>query len=95
MCRLISVSTSGYYDWYDRPPSIRAQENADLAPKIKGIHFHASISPFQLVVAFDSQWYSHFFVSVLSSSRAWIPEYQDILQFVLHHLLQNARPLDL
>ena len=37
MRRLMSVSTSGYYDWYDRPPSIRAQENADLAPKIKGI----------------------------------------------------------
>jgi len=37
ICRLLSVSTSGYYDWQDRPPSKRTQENIILADKIKAI----------------------------------------------------------
>lgn len=37
MCRLLSVSPSGYYDWRDRPPSLRAQKNAVLAARIKNI----------------------------------------------------------
>lgn len=37
MCNLLSVSTSGYYDWRNRPLSIRAQENAILSAKIKTI----------------------------------------------------------
>jgi len=38
MCRLLSVSASGYYDWRDRPPSKRAKENAEMAAKIKAIY---------------------------------------------------------
>lgn len=38
MCRLLSVSASGYYDWRDRPPSKRAQENVAMAFKIKAIY---------------------------------------------------------
>lgn len=38
MCRLLSVSASGYYDWRDRPPSKRAKENAEMAAKIKSIY---------------------------------------------------------
>jgi len=34
---MLSVSPSGYYDWRDRPLSLRAQENAELADKIKHI----------------------------------------------------------
>ena len=34
---MLSVSSSGYYDWQDRPPSARSQENAILAEKIKAI----------------------------------------------------------
>lgn len=37
MCRLLSVSSSGYYDWLNRSPSLRAERNAELALKIKTI----------------------------------------------------------
>jgi len=37
MCRLLSVSTSGYYDWFKRLPSLQNQENTQLAQKIKDI----------------------------------------------------------
>jgi len=37
MCKMLSVSPSGYYDWRGRPLSTRAQENAILAAKIKAI----------------------------------------------------------
>jgi putative transposase len=38
MCRLLKVSTSGYYDWRVREPSQRAQENSRLARQIGQIH---------------------------------------------------------
>jgi putative transposase len=34
LCRVLKVSRSGYYDWKDRPPSKRDQENATLTQKI-------------------------------------------------------------
>jgi transposase InsO family protein len=37
MCRLLSVSPSGYYDWLDRPLSSLSEANAVLAAKIKAI----------------------------------------------------------
>ncbi len=37
MCRLLCVSPSGYYDWVDRPASLRRQSNTELAYKIKGL----------------------------------------------------------
>ena len=37
MCRLLSVSVSGYYGWRDRRPSSRSQEDAELTKKIKHI----------------------------------------------------------
>lgn len=37
MCRLLSVSSRGCYDWRNRPLSKRVQENAILAAKIKSI----------------------------------------------------------
>lgn len=37
MCRLLSVSASGYYSWRDRSLSPRAQKNAALAHNIKRI----------------------------------------------------------
>lgn len=38
MCRCLKVSASGYYDWQDRQPSPRAQENARLVKRIREIH---------------------------------------------------------
>jgi putative transposase len=35
MCRVLSVSCSGYYSWRGRAPSFRAQANEKLAAKIK------------------------------------------------------------
>lgn len=38
LCRVLKVSSSGYYDWKDRPPSKRDQENAALTQRIREIH---------------------------------------------------------
>lgn len=38
MCRVLSVSRSGYYTWCTRPESHRAQENRRLVTRIKAIH---------------------------------------------------------
>jgi len=38
MCRVLEVSTSGYYAWRQRPPSPRAREDARLRTRIERIH---------------------------------------------------------
>lgn len=38
MCRVLEVSSSGYYDWVKRAPSHRPREDLRLAKKIKAIH---------------------------------------------------------
>jgi len=38
MCRVLGVSTSGYYAWRNRGPSRRARENAALVERIAIIH---------------------------------------------------------
>lgn len=38
MCRVLSVSRSGYYDWEKRIPSLRHQENEVLSEAIKTIY---------------------------------------------------------
>lgn len=38
LCRVLRVSTSGYYDWLERGPSARAQANAQLTQRIAQIH---------------------------------------------------------
>lgn len=38
MCRLLDVSTSGYYAWRRRQPSRRAASDAALAARIREIH---------------------------------------------------------
>lgn len=38
LCALLGVSTSGYYDWVDRPESQRSIENRHLTQKIYHIH---------------------------------------------------------
>jgi putative transposase len=38
MCRMLGVSRSGYYDWKDRLPSKRTQEDAALTERIHEIH---------------------------------------------------------
>ncbi len=38
LCELLDVSTSGYYDWLDRPESQRSRENKALTKKISYFH---------------------------------------------------------
>jgi len=38
MCRVLGVSTSGYYGWRGRQPSIRAQQDTLLLARIRAIH---------------------------------------------------------
>jgi len=38
MSCILNVSTSGYYEWLDRPPSKRAQEEARLEVEIRAAH---------------------------------------------------------
>ena len=38
MCKVLKVSTSGYYAWLKRPPSKRAQEDAKLTKRVREIH---------------------------------------------------------
>jgi putative transposase len=38
MCRVLKVSSSGYYAWCDRPPSQRAIDNAVLTERIRSVH---------------------------------------------------------
>jgi putative transposase len=38
MCRVLGVSPSGYYAWRSRGPSLRAQKDALLRPKIRESH---------------------------------------------------------
>ena len=38
MCRVLHVSTSGFYGWKRRPESGRAQANRDLLQRIRAIH---------------------------------------------------------
>lgn len=37
-CRVLNVSRSGYYEWRDRPPSPREQENELLLKHIRAVH---------------------------------------------------------
>lgn len=38
LCDLLGVSTSGYYDWRDRPESLRSRKNRALTQKIRHSH---------------------------------------------------------
>ena len=38
MCRVLGVSTSGYYDWRRRPPSARAVADEVLTEQIRALH---------------------------------------------------------
>lgn len=38
MCRVLDVSTNGYYGWLNHPESLRKRRHQQLAAKIKAIH---------------------------------------------------------
>lgn len=41
MCRVLEVSTSGYYAWRSQPSSNRDRENDQLLDKIRALHFES------------------------------------------------------
>jgi putative transposase len=41
LCRVLRVSRSGYYDWKNREPSKRSQQDAALTQRIREIHQHS------------------------------------------------------
>jgi putative transposase len=41
MCRVLDVSSSGYYAWRSRPLSLRAREDAALTERMRQIHEHS------------------------------------------------------
>jgi transposase InsO family protein len=41
MCRVLEVSRSGYYDWIDRPESLRAKRHQHLTVKIRQAHIES------------------------------------------------------
>jgi transposase InsO family protein len=41
MCRVLEVSRSGYYDWVDRPESLRAKRHRELTVKIRKAHIES------------------------------------------------------
>jgi putative transposase len=41
VCRVLGISPSGYYAWQRRPPSTRAQQDAELTMKIHTIHLES------------------------------------------------------
>ena len=45
MCRVLGVSTSGFYAWRERPASARCQANQDLTQRIRAFH-EASDKPY-------------------------------------------------
>ena len=38
MCKVLGVSSSGFYDWFERPASQREHQNAQLLQAIKNSH---------------------------------------------------------
>ena len=38
MCRILSISESGYYKWLKQPESLRAQENIEITVRIKELY---------------------------------------------------------
>ena len=38
MCRVLKVSSSGYYAWLERPPSKRSIDDSVLVERIRAIH---------------------------------------------------------
>ena len=49
MCRVLGVSTSGFYAWLDRAPSVRAQSDAQLLEHIRDIHKRSRHCPIAVV----------------------------------------------
>jgi hypothetical protein len=37
-CDLLEVSRSAFYDWHQRPPSVRALSDAELTEKVRAVH---------------------------------------------------------
>jgi hypothetical protein len=54
MCRVLEVSTSGFYDWLERPASLRQENNLRILGKIR--YFHDQIKGVRALLAKSKSW---------------------------------------
>lgn len=68
MCKVLGVSFSSFYDWFERPPSQRERHNVQLLQAIKDSHETSDRtygSPRVVLDLLDAAWHDSFFKLVV------------------------------
>src|SRR6187399_1068618 len=78
MCAWIGVSTSGYYEWRDRPPSATTQRRGQLATLIEWIFTDADQTyghrRIRAALARQGERVTPELVRAIMRERVWVPE---------------------